>query len=142
MNWSAWTITTDRAGREREIGGRLQRLRAIIRGQGKDGHEDVHRRRDERVAVRPKPYSVVILKRGPDFGSANTPAIIWEHAGETSRFATRACWRWCFRSRTAPRSAGSACPPDRRRHHRRHERRPGVQAGFSRSRCTRVGFPR
>ncbi|EID15807.1 hypothetical protein MXEN_06328 [Mycobacterium xenopi RIVM700367] len=26
-----------------------------------------------------KPYSFVILKRGPDFGSANTPAIIWEH---------------------------------------------------------------
>ena len=26
-----------------------------------------------------KPYSVVILKRGPRFGDESSPAIIWEH---------------------------------------------------------------
>jgi hypothetical protein len=26
-----------------------------------------------------KPYSVVILKKGPNYGADGTPAIIWEH---------------------------------------------------------------
>ncbi|EUA44559.1 mgsA AAA+ ATPase family protein [Mycobacterium xenopi 4042] len=55
MNWSAWTITTrpGTAGNAKSAAVCSGCGRSSA-GKGKDGHEDVHRRRDERVAVRPQ----------------------------------------------------------------------------------------
>ena len=76
-------------GVEREIGGRLERLRAIIRRRrvkmGYDGTEeegDMKTFTDEEMGqLLPgaKTYSLVILKQGPGFSDPAAPAIIWEH---------------------------------------------------------------
>jgi hypothetical protein len=69
---------------------------------------------DEMNALLPtaKPYSVMILKRGPNFGDDAAPArSSGSMAGATSGYVTTAHSRWCCRFPMAPISAGSECSP-------------------------------
>ncbi|EUA19084.1 mgsA AAA+ ATPase family protein [Mycobacterium xenopi 4042] len=59
----------------------------------------------------PKPYSVVILKRGPDFGSANTPAIIWEHGRRNFALRHEGVLAVVLPITDGSEVCGSACPP-------------------------------
>lgn len=56
-----------------------------------------------------RPYSVVILKQGPNFRDDTAPAVIWEHGAATSGCATTEYWRWCCRSPTGSTYAASRC---------------------------------
>jgi hypothetical protein len=63
------------------------------------------------MLTRSAPYSVMILERGPAYGSAGSDAIVWEHGRRNFELRAAGLLAVAARCPTTPRSAASASSP-------------------------------
>jgi len=88
-----------------------------------------------------KPYSVLILRAGPNFASDDAPPVIWEHGRRNFGLRDTGVLAVVLPVRDDSDVLGVGCSPVRRGDHAIMAADPGVLAAYSPSRSPVRGLP-